>query len=208
MRLHIGVVPGGGKSKGQGSIVFTEHLEVAPELIGGLLGMRHVVVHVERQTPRLEVLRDRVVEIAEAAGKRGDSPCFFVDAGSGIGAGLSRILADMRRNKKFPQTMHQPHAYLQRGVARQGLVNAIVENYGGGKLRFAQGVPLQAELIRALETYESEVADDGRVSYAGDEEMVVALGLSLAFPIHGERARFVQRNGVIVANRSLSTDPY
>ena len=208
MRLHIGVSPGGGKSKGQASLIFTEHLEVAPEVMGGNVGARHVVVHVERQSPVLEVVRDRIVEIAYAARERGDSPCFFIDAGSGIGVGLVRILADLRRNGKFPMEVHAPHAYVQRGIARQGLVNSIVENYGGEKLRFATGIPLQAELIRALETYESQIADDGRVSYAGDEEMVIALGLSLAYPRHGERARFAQRNGQIVANRSISTDPY
>jgi hypothetical protein len=206
-RLHIGVVPGSGKSR-QASIVFTEHQEVAPDLIGGRIQIRSVVVHVERQFPVLEQVRDRVVEIAKAAQARGDRPCFFIDAGSGMGAGLVKILADMRANGKFPPGLHRPHAYTQRGQARQALVNAIVASYGGGKLKFAPGLPLQTELIRALETYETTVADDGRVSYEGDEEMVLALGLSLAYASHGSPMRYVRRGGTIVATRSLSPDPY
>lgn len=205
MRLHIGVVPGGGKARGQASFIFTEHREVAGP-IGQAPGVDHIVVHVERQAPILEVVRDRIVEIARQA--EPDGPCLFVDAAGGMGAGLVKIVSDLQKAGRFPASLHRPHAYTQRGQRRQGLVNAIIENYGGGKLRFAAGLPLGPELIKALETYESEVADDGRVSFAGDEEMVIALGLTLAYPRHGGRARYLGRGGQVWLDRASSPDPY
>jgi hypothetical protein len=207
MRLHIGVAPGGGKDHHQASIIFVEHRQVASALPNGRETMDHMVVHVERQAPVLEVLRDRILVLARRA--RPDRPCFFIDAAGGIGTGLVKILTDMRKDNVFPQDIHKPEAYTRRGVARQGLVNAIVEQYGSGRLKFATGLPLQAQLIRALETYESQVADDGKVSFSGDEEMVIALGLALGYYRHGAPARYIQRDGkTIAASRLLSTDPY
>jgi len=208
VRLHIGVSPGGGKSHGQAAIIFTEHRETAPEeaRIAQGPGMLHTVVHIERQAPILEVVRDRIVEIAGRA--EADRPCIFLDAAGGLGAGLAKILADLQRAGKFPAALHRPHAYTQRGQRRQGLVNAIVEVYGGDRLRFAPSLPLGPELIKALETYESEVADDGRVSFAGDEGMVLALGLSLAYARHGARPRYVSRSGIVWADRAACPDPY
>lgn len=206
-RLHWGIVPGSGKSR-QASLILTEHYQHFPEFPGGKVLVSQVVRHVERQSPILEVVRDGVLSIATRSLARGDQPCFFIDAASGMGAGLTKILNDLRSEGKFSMLLHKPHPYKHRGVARQGLVDEIVGTYGNGRLLFASGLPLRAELIRALETYQSVVGDDGRVSFEGDEEMVIALGLSLAYSTHGRKMRYLQRNGTMVDSRELSTDPY
>lgn len=205
MRLHIGVAPGKA-AQGQAALVFVEHQQTPPREVGGRVEVRHVVVHVEKVEPSLEAIRGRIEELAKQA--RAERPCFFLDATTSLGAGVFKVIAVDRRRGEWPAVLHPVHPYIKRGVARQPLIHAIVEAYGTGRLSFAAGVPLREELIKAMGTWESEVADDGKLSFGGEEELVVALGLAMAYHQHGHTPRYLQRGGTVVHSRAISSDAY
>lgn len=205
MRLHIGISPGGAK-KGQTALIIVEHLDMAPQTPMGKIEKRNMVIHIERMMPNLETIRDRIKELVEQT--RAERPCFFLDATSSLGAGIWKVLANERKDGEWPKEIHPVHPYTKRGVARQALVNSIVESYGSGRLKFADKLPMQAELIKALGTYESQITDDGRISFGGDDELVAALGLAIAYHSHGHTPRYLLRGGGIAESRSVSKDPY
>jgi hypothetical protein len=193
----------------QSAIVMVNHREMAkynPQDPGGEL--KHIVIGVERHPPRAEDVKERVKEIAEEL--RLVRPDFFIDATTGTGASLVQQL-DVERKKRgdWPVGVHRAHAYIQRGVARQGLVEAILTAYGTGMLEFEANLANRDQLEKALASRHSIVAADGRVSRVGsDDNLIIALGLALAYTRYGAPAEYQTRTGQIVLSRAFTPEPY
>lgn len=206
MRLRLGVVFGAGRERA--AIVPVEIVELAPPEPTGPWGrFAYTVGEPEQPESHLEVLRDRLLQIA--TDEWPSDPCVFVDASVGPGAALVKVLHDHR---DWPEGLHRPHAYLQRGQARQGLLTTILQASGNKQLEFERTAGTAGNpLVKALESYHAEVSDDGRVSARGENEaLVVALGLAIAYPRHFNRQppRYRNRDGTLAFARAVAGDPY
>lgn len=133
-------------------------------------------------SPTIQGADERVRELVLPV--RDLRPCVFVDAGTPQGMALRRVL-----RRDWPdRELHRPHAY-ERTRFDATLFATFLEAYADGRVRFLDGLDHRRELDRALVLYRA-----GGVSKAGDElesedeALVVALGLALSFPTHGDAA--------------------
>jgi hypothetical protein len=208
MRVHAGVAVGTARSD-QSWIVLVNHREKAkynPSEPGGEL--EHIVIGIEPHPPRPADVETRLLTMARDL--RLVRPCLFVDASSGSGAALASALK-VERGKRgnWPADLHPVHPYVQRGAARQALLEAILTAYMTGMLAFEEGLVNRDRLEKALASQQSVVGIDGRVSRKSDDDnLIIALGLAIAYAQHGAPPEFECRSGLIVLERRYSPEPY
>ncbi len=133
---------------------------------------------------------DRIPGTVEGTHERVDSyieklaefkPCVMVDIGSPQGEALLRAMRD-----DWPKGIHRPHAY--EGIGdRKPLFSAFLHAYSNGRVSIPKSLKHRAELDKSLVFYMGAGhAKEGLELESEDEAMVVALGLSLVWPLHGQ----------------------
>lgn len=136
--------------------------------------------------PTVGAAMDRIVELTGALADR--KPCVIVDAGTAQGIALSKELRALDWG-----ALHRPHMYPGGGPDREQLFAEFLRAYSSGRIRFRPGLPHRAELDKALvfhtTTGTRTLKTEGVELSSEDEALVLALGLALTWPKHGEEAR-------------------
>jgi Terminase RNaseH-like domain len=219
MKLRVGVDIGGGRHD-RTAICVAEILQGprgAPS--GPPSESVFAVRHLERMaslTP-IDVVVARLVELA--ATPELDGAYFYIDA-TGIGSAVVDLLNQEHRQGRFPSrpvglALTGGREAGERSVPKEQLINKLVAAYNGGRLSFAAGLPILADLIKELAAYTPQVRADGRIAWGNDaklsefDDCVIALGLAILRPYGGGVARYIARtDGCIYASRLVSPDPY
>jgi hypothetical protein len=137
---------------------------------------------VERVHPAtVEAARARVAAVMESLADV--RPCCIVDVGTAQGLALRQALRGA-----YKDGLHRPHAYPGHGE-RVELFAAFLQAYSTERVRFEPGLSHRADLDRALVFYMGGgVGKDGVELASEDEALVVALGLAMFWPGHGQQA--------------------
>jgi hypothetical protein len=165
----------------------------------------------------LDVQAARIVKLAATPEMEAVS-AWIIDA-TGIGSALVDLLKREHRLGNFPRF---PTGYALTGGRESGpgsvpkatVVSGLITAYNAGRLSFAAGVPIIADLIRELAAYTPEVSADGRIRWGNDsslseyDDTVIALGLALLHPRYGGDPRYIGRDGKVYASQLVSPDPY
>ena len=176
MRLRLGVAMAvkGGRTAIVGSEVFEKRN------LDGRTVYSFEIGSIDRIPGTVEGTRDRVIDYITKLAEF--KPCVMTDIGSPQGEALLRAMRD-----GWPKDIHRPHAY--EGVGdRKPLFSAFLHAYSNGRVVIPKKLKHRAELDKSLVFFMgSGHAKEGLELESEDEAMVVALGLSLVWPIHGQQ---------------------
>lgn len=201
-RLHVGV-----SVSDQGlAWAAVEMIELAPPEPRGPWG-RLVYVAGPYETAGDDLaLRDRLLRLAREVWSA--DPCFWIDTTQG-GLGLLKTL---KAHADWPEGLHKPHQYGMTGKARWRLLTRISQAQLENRLEFEQKIGRgKPDLVRALESRQAEVGDDGRLAGTAKENTALtALGLAVDWDTHGhlQPASYRRRDGTLAYSRATSGDPY
>lgn len=134
---------------------------------------------IDRIPGTVEGTRDRVLAYMDKLEEH--KPCVMVDIGSPQGEALLRAMRD-----GWSPGIHRPHAY--EGIGdRKPLFSAFLHAYSNSRVSIPKSLQHRAALDKALVFFMGAGhAKDGLELASEDEALVVALGLSLVWPIHGQ----------------------